>query len=137
MPPIRAILDTNLWLHFLISKQYKTLDRLFAKGRLRILFSERLMEEFIEVANRPKFRKYFSVNALESLLNNFDAYGELIEVSSSLKLCRDEKDNFLLDLGVDGQADYLVTGDKDLLILGSISNMRIVSWREFEDLVNA
>jgi len=92
------------------------------------------MEEFIEVANRAKFRKYFSVDDLDDLLDDFEAFGERIEVTSSLQLCRDEKDNFLLELGLDGQADYLVTGDKDLLVLGSLDSMRIVTWREFEAL---
>jgi uncharacterized protein len=40
-------------------------------------------------------------------------------------VCRDSKDNFLLALAKDGKADYLLTGDKDLLELVQFGNTRI------------
>lgn len=44
-------------------------------------------------------------------------HAEHIEVKSVITACRDEKDNFLLSLAVDGKADFLITGDDDLLTL--------------------
>ena len=52
-----------------------------------------------------------------------------------MDICRDEKDNFLLNLSVDGKADYLVTGDKDLLVLEMINKTRILTYRELIKLV--
>lgn len=52
---IKVILDTNLWISYLISKKLGKIDMLFEKGEIKIIFSEELLSEFIEVAKRPKF----------------------------------------------------------------------------------
>lgn len=88
------------------------------------------------VAKRPKFKKYFSETNLEKLLNLFDVYGEIVQVSSTVDVCRDEKDNFLLALAKDSKADYLVTGDTDLLIIKKFEHTEIVTYAEFEIRLN-
>ena len=61
----------------------------------------------------------------------FHKYGKLVKVESNVKLCRDSKDNFLLNLAIDSEADYLVTGDLDLLDLNLIMNTKIINWSTF------
>jgi len=78
---IRAILDTNLWISYLISNDIAQIDKLFERDELVLIFSQELLEEFIEVANRPKFRKYFKLEDIEELLELFDVYGETIAVT--------------------------------------------------------
>nr|WP_249214048.1 putative toxin-antitoxin system toxin component, PIN family [Synechocystis sp. PCC 7338] len=51
--------------------------------------------------------------------------------------CRDKKDNSLLDLAVSGNANYLVTGDSDLLALNPFQNVEIVSYQHFQTLILA
>jgi putative PIN family toxin of toxin-antitoxin system len=116
----RVILDTNLWISFLISKNYRSLDTHLLQGKVTLLFSEELLSEFLAVTQRPKFVKYFSDKDVAKLLEMMDNFGEVVEVTSELKLCRDEKDNFLLNLALDSQADFLVSGDSDLLILEQV-----------------
>src|SRR5690606_2076388 len=127
----RIILDTNLWISFLITKNYTNLENLIRSQNVVLIFSEELLEEFLEVTRRQKFLKYFSKRDTEKLLNTFDKFAELVEITSKLKICRDEKDNFLLDLAVDGNVDYLITGDKDLLILDRIKKTQILTYQEF------
>jgi putative PIN family toxin of toxin-antitoxin system len=55
----KVILDTNLWISFLISKQFDFIDDLLLKGKFKLIFSKELIEEFLTVAKRPKFEKYF------------------------------------------------------------------------------
>lgn len=131
---IRLILDTNLWISYLISKELAKLDELFDDDEVVLLFSKPLLEEFIEVASRPKFSKYFSVDDLEELLALFDHYGEIVEVKSLVDGCRDLKDNFLLALARDGHADYLLAGDVDLLELGTLEDTEILTYSAFESL---
>ena len=69
------------------------------------------------VAKRPKLRKYISRDELEDLLETIDEVAEFVKVASNVTECRDPKDNYLLSLAIDGKADYLLTGDKDLLEL--------------------
>jgi len=126
----KVILDTNLWISFLISKNFKEIDSLVQTKDIKLLFSNESLEEFIEVVGRPKFKKFFSKKDIEKLLDIFDQYAELIKVKSKINICRDPKDNFLLNLAVDGKADYLVTGDKDLIVLEKIEKTQIITYRD-------
>lgn len=128
---IRAILDTNLWISYLISKRLSKVDELFERNDLVLLFSEELLEEFVEVAGRPKFRSYFPKEDIEELLSLFDELGEIIEMTSDVDICRDPKDNFLLALAKDGNADFLITGDEDLLAIEKFESTEILSFAEF------
>jgi hypothetical protein len=127
----RIILDTNIWISFLISKNYTEIDNLILTSGFTLLFSNESLEEFIEVVNRPKFKKFFSKRDVEKLLSLFDQYAELIVIQSNTHICRDPKDNFLLDLAIDGKADFLITGDKDLLVVGKISGIQIITFQDF------
>ena len=131
MKEIRIVLDTNLWISFLISKKYKKLSALIEQSSIRLIFSLHLFEEFLEVVNRPKFEKLFSKSDISRLIDLFDAYGELVEVTTDVHICRDNKDDFLLNLSIDGQADYLITGDKDLLVIENIKSTKILTYSEF------
>ena len=51
--------------------------------------------------------------------------------------CRDVKDNYLLALSKDADADYLITGDKDLLVLKQFENTLIVTLPQFLEIINA
>ena len=128
---MRLILDTNLWISFLISSRFEKLDKLFFDQKCTLLFSQELLEEFITVANRPKLKKYFSNKDLTDLLETIDEVADFIEVTSEVSVCRDPKDNFLLSLAIDGKADYLLTGDKDLLVLREIGKTKITTISEF------
>jgi putative PIN family toxin of toxin-antitoxin system len=131
MPNKRVILDTNLWISFLINDSYKEIEHLIKSDQIKLIFSIELLDEFIEVVNRPKFNKYFKYDDIIQLLNMFDEYAVLVEIKSNLDLCRDKKDNFLLNLAKDSKSDYLITGDLDLLILERIDNCKIIQYSDF------
>ncbi len=127
----RIILDTNLWISFLITKNYSKLDRILFSGQGKLVFSGELLTEFIDVVKRPKFHKYFSQKDIEDIIKTIEKYGEFVEVNSTVKVCRDPKDNFLLSLAIDGRADYLLTGDAALLELKKIGKTKITTFSEF------
>lgn len=127
----KIILDTNLWISFLISKKFNQIDKLIETKQITLVFSDESLEEFIDVVSRPKLKKYFSKKDTEKVLEYFDQFGELTKVESDIKICRDEKDNFLLNLSVDSKADYLITGDKDLLVLEKIEGTKIMTFTDF------
>lgn len=127
----KIILDTNLLISFLISKKFNSIDNLIQNKKITLIFSDELICEFVEVVNRPKFEKYFSKNDIDKILDYFDQYGKLIKVKSDINICRDEKDNFLLNLSIDSKADYLITGDNDLLVLDKIERTKILNFNDF------
>lgn len=127
----KLIIDTNLLISFLITKKLNEFDSLFMEKGAKLLFSQELLLELLDVIKRPKLKKFFSENDTTRLLEIFDQYGKLIPIKSDIDLCRDKNDNFLLNLAVDGKADYLLTGDKDLLVIEKIEKTIILTWSEF------
>ena len=127
----RVIIDTNLWISFLISKDYSKLDKIISEKQVTLLYSQDLIDEFIEVAQRPKFKKYFTTEDLQALLLSMSSRATFIEVASTVDTCSDSKDNFLLSLAKDGKASHLVTGDKDLLILKIFGRTKILTLTEY------
>ncbi len=57
--------------------------------------------------------------------------GEFIELAEKITVCRDPKDNKFLELAVAGNADCIVTGDKNLLILNPFRGIKIISTSDF------
>ena len=127
----RIILDSNLWISFLITKDFTKLDTILFSKQAKLLFSNELLDEFITVAKRPKFKKYFNNPTLTTLISLIDKYAEFVTVKSKLTICRDEKDNFLLSLAKEGNADYLITGDKDLLSIKKLGQTKIITITEY------
>ena len=127
----RVVVDTNLWINFLLTHDPLRLNSLFENSRLTPLFSNTLLEEFVEVARRPKFKKYFSLSDLEELLLQIEQKAEFMSVTSTVDLCRDSKANFLLALAIDGKATHLLTGDKDLLVLEQLNRTQILSIADY------
>ena len=123
----RIIIDTNLWISFLLTKDLSKIDSLLKGNHVKLLFSQELLEEFIEVAKRPKFKKYFSQQDIKNLLSKINTKAEFITVKSNVTICRDAKDNLLLALAKDGKASHLITGDSDLLVLNKISKTEILT----------
>lgn len=127
----RVIIDTNLWISFLISNDFSKLDKIIESKLCKIIYSQELLEEFIEVCRRPKFIKYFSQSDLEAIIGAIEGFSEFIDVTSEIKFLNDRKDDFLLSLAIDGKADYLITGDKALLEIKKYEKTEIINMGVF------
>lgn len=106
-------------------------DKLLDTGT--ILVSVPVLLELAEVLNREKFDKYVTHDERMRFLVSFLKVAEIIEISETITVCRDPKDDKLLELAVSGNADFLVTGDKDLLALNPFREVDIITPREFFD----
>ena len=134
---VKIVVDTNLWISFLISlPTEQRLRRLLLSGKIDILFSQELFEELETTASKRKFRRYFDTSHLEMFLQMLIEIVEIVDVHSDVEICRDPRDNFLLALAMDGDADYLMTGDHDLLTLKKFGKTRIVTVKEFEKVLS-
>jgi len=127
----RIIIDINLWISFLLTSNFSKIDTLVEDTGITLLFSQELIDEFIEVALRPKFKRYFSLDDIEELLTKVQKKAKFITVISKVDRCRDPKDNFLLALAQDGKATHLITGDQDLLILKKFGRTNILTMGEY------
>lgn len=129
--PLKLIIDTNLWVSFIISNKQNQLDDLLFTKKARLLFSVELIAEIESTIAKPKLKKYFDPDALKDMLSAIEPFTDLVEVKSTVAVCRDPKDNFLLALAKDGKADYLITGDKDLLELRKFGKTKIITITNF------
>ena len=132
MGPSRVVLDTNIWISFLIGKRVQRLRALLAQQQVVVIVAAELLEELSEVVQRPKMARYFAPDKAHELLQYLRLQCEMVSITSEVLLCRDSKDNYLLALAQDAQADFLVTGDHDLLVLGTFRSTRILSPTAFE-----
>ena len=112
---IKVIFDTNVWISFLIGKRLAILKDYIADGRISIIVTQQLLTEIREVTSRPKLKKYFPSQSVIELIELLKTIAIMVEISPTHFINKDPKDNFLLDLIEFSSADYLVTGDKDLL----------------------
>ena len=91
-----------------------------------------LFFNFKEVTNRERLKKYFPQESVYELLELLDTISLKVEIKPTHFISRDPKDNFLLDLIDFSKADYLVTGDKDLLAHNPFKSATILTPKNFE-----
>lgn len=131
----RIILDTNVMVSFLIGKRLQRLKDQLSDSSIILIFTDQLISELQLVTTRPKFRKHFEKRDVTELINLISILGLNYQIQTVPQICRDPKDNFLLGLCEMGKADYLITGDNDLLELAEYGGTKILKAIEFEDLL--
>lgn len=134
---IRVIVDTNLWISSLIGHQLLYLRELLSYPEIELVMTERLMQEVLLVAQRPKFEKYFHTEDIESLRVWMTQNMLNVPLGDIPPRCRDPKDDYLLELAIQSGAIYLVSGDSDLLELKMIGDCRIMTVKQFEQEIFA
>ena len=135
-PTIKVIIDTNLWISFLIGKELAKLKQLIVGRTIQVVLCEQIIEEINLVTQRPKLQKYFPATKVQELLELLRIIGLWIEVTSEVSICRDPKDNYLLALAKDSKADFLITGDGDLLTLVNFEGTEISTYKDFLGKIN-
>lgn len=129
---MKIIIDTNLWISFLIGKQTFRLKELLTQKGTVIFVCRELLNELMDVASRPKLRKYISQKDILQLLQVIELYClEVVLQKRAISDVRDVKDLYLLSLADTVKADYLLTGDKDLLVLGKHGQTTILTLSDF------
>ena len=98
---------------------------LFYEGK--ILRSESTTQEIGIVLQRKKLIKYITQNERSAFMTKFLMKSELVNITETITVCRDVKDNQFLELAVSGKANFIITGDNDLLILNSFRNIEILT----------
>ncbi len=129
----RGVFDNNVLVSaaLLAGVPRQAFDKLLDNGT--VLISVPVLLELAEVLNREKFDKYVTRDERMRFMVGFLKVAEMVEISKTIVVCRDPKDDKLLELAVGGNADFLVTGDKDLLVLNPFRSVEIITPREFLD----
>ena len=74
-----------------------------------------------------KVDRYISLEHRKEYFRYFGRVVEKVEIIRKIKACRDPKDNKFLDAAINGQAEVIITSDKDLLILHPYQSIQIIT----------
>ncbi len=133
----RIVLDTNILASRLLvpdSIPGKTVRKAVEEGE--ILMSESTLYELAEVLGREKFDAYVSIQDREDFLRMLGRIVEMVTILHAIHDCRDVRDNQILEVAVNGQAQVIITGDEDLLVLNPFRDIPIMrpvdylKWKE-------
>lgn len=140
---IRAVLDTNVlasgFVEFAFSARTPArLLRLWREQRFELIVSDEIMTELLRTLRKPYFRRQITADQIQAaewlLLNEATSTTRTIAVAG---VALHAEDDLVLAAAVSAGADYLVTGDKRFLAVGSYAGVSIVSPRAFLDELEA
>jgi putative PIN family toxin of toxin-antitoxin system len=132
---LRAVVDTNILIRALI-KPHGTVGPILtqlAANAYTLVYSQPLLDELVEKLALPRIRVKYGLDnqAIETTLALLALRGELVQPTRAVRVCRDPDDNALIEAALAGGAEYVVTGDEDLLVLKKFATVRIVTPRLF------
>ncbi len=134
MQKTKLIIDTNIWVSYFMGKNIHVhLDKIIADQRFDFFISQNAIDELQQVLNCSKFQKYITPAQIESLMVLLLQRCILVNITTFVNISRDPKDDFLLALSTTCQADYLLTGDEDLLVLQKIETTTIIKMADFNN----
>ena len=124
----RVVIDTNVLissLFFTTTTPARAVEKAATKAQL--VATTETLRELIEQLLLPKFDRYVRRERREALLQRVASLVEIVEVLQHIRASRDARDDKFLDAAVNGRADVIVTGDKDLLELYPFRGIAIVT----------
>jgi hypothetical protein len=133
MPPqnIRVAFDTNIWISFSIGKRMEILKDIFMNKEIQIITCQEIINEYVRIANSEKLSKYLTKQRISDTLDLIETFAINKNVTTKAKLSRDPDDDYLLAFSKEHKLDYLITGDKDLLIIKKCFDTHIITFNSF------
>jgi uncharacterized protein len=129
---LRYGFDTNVVVSALLFSRSKPARAFFAAlDEGEVLVSADVIKELNDVLGREKFERYVSEEERTRFLRSLLREASLIEPEEEIQACRDPKDDKYLELAVSGGADYIVSGDDDMLALNPFRGIPILTPDEF------
>jgi putative PIN family toxin of toxin-antitoxin system len=116
--PTTITVDTNVWIStFLTPRGYSArLKNYWQANRFDVVISPQLLAEISEVLERPRIQAKYQYTSTEvkKYLQLIAELAETVQITASLKVCRDPDDDMLLETAVIGKATHLVSRDEDI-----------------------
>lgn len=130
---MKVIVDSNVWISFLLGFQKELMHALLTSEHIEVYMCNQLMHEIKDVASRPKIQDRINNSDVEQLLSLIRMYCSFANIRQQATISiRDRKDLYLLSFAETINADYIVSGDNDLLVLQEYDKTRIVSPAQFK-----
>lgn len=128
----KYVFDANVLISAFLFRNSRPAQALeLAQNIGTILLSDEVSTEVEDVLYRPKFDRYLNLTKRQTVLEELVENSLFIEPTEEINECRDPKDNKYLELAVAGQAECIVTGDNDLLVLHPFRGINILTVQDF------
>lgn len=126
--PRRIVIDTNVLVSsLLVAHSVPDQAVRLALFEHRVLISEAVLAEIRAVLGRKKLARFIAPKVRAAFLDHLARVAINVPVDTAVSGCRDPRDDKFLELAVNGKADYLLTGDEDLLVMDPFREVRIVT----------
>jgi len=128
---MKLVLDTNVLISAFLWKgtTRQILERII-DGQDKLLTANEILAEFSSVLSRPKFG--LTPGELSYFLSAVTEMSDMIGLSGTIKnACRDSADDKILECALLGEADRIITGDADLLVLRKYKKIKILTPAEY------
>jgi putative PIN family toxin of toxin-antitoxin system len=136
---MRAVVDTNLLVSYLLTHRppiAELIDVYLARGDFVLLTSHAMLEELDRVLQYPRLHRYYDAQTRIRFVALGASLGEIVDVPEEVpRICRDPDDDWVIACAVAGDADVIVSGDRDLLDLIQVNRIPILSARQFLTLL--
>ena len=133
----RIVVDTNVVISASISEgdPHRFLLEAMHDVRCTMVKSDEIISEIRKVLGRPKFR--LSKDEIDRALSALKSASEIVEATSKFEVVSDSDDNMFVNAAYDGGANYIVSGDGDLLELGEFEGIKIVKVVEMQRILRS
>lgn len=132
---MKVIFDTNVLISaILIEESVADLALTKATQFCEIISSEEIFSELVKKILLPKFDRYVSIEKRKRFLQTFEITASFYKTNQKIVVCRDPKDNIFLELAVEASANFIISGDTDLLILNPFQYTQIISPKDFLEI---
>ena len=130
---IKIVIDTNLWVSMAMGSRVisEQMLQIIENPDIEIFISLELIEELTETLTKPRLQKYLSQARTTYLFELIWQKAQLIKVNIALKICRDPKDDFIINLATEANTHYIITGDIDLLVLNPVDKIEVITIADF------
>lgn len=128
---MKIVLDTNVLVSAVILRNGKPFQLLKngELGKVRIVLSRQIIEEFRKVLAEPRIG--FTKREINITIQKISSFSQIVNPKIKLKVVKEDlDDNKILECAIAGGAKYIVSGDKHILNLGRYKGIKIVSVAE-------
>lgn len=136
---IRAVFDTNLLVSYLLTHRppiATLIDQHLAREDFVLVTAPGLLEELDRVLRYPKLQRYYSDAERTRFVALLMALAEVVDLPETIpRICRDPDDDQVIACAVVGQADVIISGDRDLLALGQVGRIPVLSAAQFLEVL--
>jgi len=126
------VLDTSFIIASIISNKDSQILKMAKSGKINLCYSDETFQELEDALKKKNNKKQISNNGkVARFVADYKYNAKRVSTTKEVKICRDPKDDKFIDLALCANADFIISNDKDLLVLESFNHVKILDPEDF------